>query len=80
MHEWFDIYSQTPVGICPNGSYIVVSTSVTNTPPPVNVWDRDWHLWRVLPSGDTLRPTYFGAKRTLERAGGRSARFAALHP
>ena len=70
VHEWFRNYSQAPIGICPNGSYVVVSTSVSNTPPPVNVWDRDWHLWRVLPSGDTLNPTYFGHKETLERVFG----------
>ncbi len=73
LHEWFSIYAQTPIGICPNGSYIVVSTSVAHIAPPRNVWDRDWHLWRILPSGDTLRPTYFGHKRTLERAFGLAA-------
>ena len=73
VYEWFRGYAQTPIGICPDGSYVVVSTSVAHLPPPVNVWDRDWHLWRVLPSGDTLRPTYFGARRTLERAFGLAA-------
>lgn len=56
-----------------DGSYIAVTQHVNRVPPPRNVWDYDWYLMRVTPNGDTLRPTYFGAKRVLERAFGTAA-------
>ncbi len=75
LNEWMTAYSRVPIVPAPDGSYFVLSTSIDRVPPtqPRNVWDRDWHLRRVLLTGDTLRPTFFGAKRVLERAYGMAA-------
>ncbi len=65
LHDYF-AYSSTPILPSPDGSYIVAATSPYRYPPPHNIWDRDLRLMRLLPSGDTVQSTWFGARHTFE--------------
>ena len=59
-------YSPTPILPSVDGSYVVAASSPYRYPPPHNIWDLDLLLMRLLPSGDTVQPTFFGARHTFE--------------